>query len=70
MPELSLVRFAGVAMEVGTATLPAHRSKFSKQIFTQPQLLAVLCLMRYDDWTFRVAETRLAEHSELRKARA
>ena len=37
-------------------------------MFTQPQLLAVLCLMRYEDWTFREAEIRLAEHAELRAA--
>src|SRR2546430_911169 len=36
--------------------------------FTQPQLLVVLCLMRYEDWTFREAETRLREHQELRAA--
>jgi len=24
--------------------------------------------MRYEDWTFRKAEVRLAEHSELRRA--
>lgn len=27
---------------------------------------AALCLMRYEDWTFREAEVRLSEHSELR----
>ena len=37
-------------------------------MFAQPQLLAVLCLMRYEDWTFREAEIRLAEHAELRAA--
>jgi hypothetical protein len=36
--------------------LPAQRAKFSKRQLTQPQLLAVLCLMRYEDWTFREAE--------------
>jgi hypothetical protein len=25
--------------------------------------------MRYEDWTFREAEVRLAEHAELRRAR-
>jgi len=30
-------------------------------------LLPVLCLMRYEDWTFREAEVRLAEHRELRR---
>ena len=28
----------------------------------------ILCLMRYEDWTFREAEVRLQEHVELRKA--
>jgi len=31
-------------------------------------VLAVLCLMRYEDWTFREAEVRLREHHELRAA--
>ena len=68
MAEMGLVRFAGLALEVGQAVLPAQRSKFSKRQFTQPQLLAVLCLMRYEDWTFREAEVRLSEHYELRSA--
>ena len=46
--------------------LPPYRTRFSKHQFTQPQLLAVLCLMRYEDWTFREAEVRLSEHRELR----
>jgi len=48
--------------------LPAYRHKFSKHVFTQPQLLTLLCLMRYEDWTFREVEVRLAEHAALRKA--
>jgi hypothetical protein len=31
-------------------------------------LLAILCLMRYEDWTLREAEVRLNEHRELRQA--
>jgi len=31
-------------------------------------LLAILCLMRYEDWTFREAEVRLGEHRELRQS--
>jgi hypothetical protein len=46
--------------------LPAHRSKFSKNCFTQPQLLAILCLIRYADRAFREAEVRLVEYAELR----
>lgn len=68
MAEIGLVRFAGLALETSEAVLAAHRTKFSKRLFTQPQLLAVLCLMRYEDWTFREAEVRLSEHAELRSA--
>src|ERR1700734_2171761 len=68
MAEIGLVRFARLALDVSEAVLSRHRTKFSKRQFTQPQLLAVLCLMRYEDWTFREAEVRLSEHSELRSA--
>jgi Transposase DDE domain/Transposase domain (DUF772) len=68
MAEIGLVTFATIALQVGQAALSAYRSKFSKHQFTQPQLLAILCLMRYEDWTFREAEVRLAEHTELRTA--
>jgi transposase-like protein DUF772 len=68
MAEVGLVRFARVALGVAEAFLPDYRTKFSKHVFTQPQLLAVLCLMRYEDWTLRKAEVRLAEHSELQSA--
>ena len=68
MAEVGLVLFARVAMEVATAVVPFYRTKFSKRLFTQPQLLVVLCLMRYEDWTFREAEVRLREHAELREA--
>jgi hypothetical protein len=59
---------ARLALDVSQAVLPSQRTKFSKRQFTQPQLLAVLCLMRYEDWTFREAEVRLSEHAELRSA--
>jgi hypothetical protein len=68
MAEAGLVRFARVALEAGEAVLPDYRTKFSKRTFTQPQLLAVVCLMRYEDWTLCKAEVRLAEHGELRSA--
>lgn len=68
MAEIGLLRFARLAYEVGSTVLPAQRTRFSKRLFTQPQLLAVLCLMRFEDWTFREAEVRLSEHRELRAA--
>jgi hypothetical protein len=67
MSEVGLVPFARVALEVSREVVPAYSHPFSPQRFTQPQLLAILCLMRYEDWTFRAAEVRLAEHGELRR---
>jgi len=68
MAEVGLLAFARTALQVGRAVLPPYRTRFSKHQFTQPQLLAILCLMRYEDWTFREAEVRLREHGELRRA--
>lgn len=68
MSEVGLVPFARLALEVSREVVPAYSHPFSPQRFTQPQLLAILCLMRYEDWTFRAAEVRLAEHTELRRA--
>ena len=67
MAEVGLLPFARIALQVSRAVLPRYRSRFSKLQFTQPQLLAILCLMRYEDWTFREAEVRLSEHRELRQ---
>lgn len=68
MAEVGLVRFANVALGIASAVLPLYRTKRSKHIFTQPQLLAALLVMRFEDWTFRETEVRLLEHSELRAA--
>ena len=67
MAEVGLLPFARTALQVSRAVLPRYRTRFSKHQFTQPQLLAILCLMRYEDWTFREAEVRLGEHRELRQ---
>ena len=67
MAEVGLLPFARIALQVSRAVLPRYRSRFSKRQFTQPQLLTILCLMRYEDWTFREAEVRLSEHRELRQ---
>lgn len=68
MAEVGLVPFAQLALQVADRVLPRYRTPFSKHQFTQPQLLAITCLMRYADWTLREAEVRLREHSELRRA--
>jgi len=59
MAEVGLVRFVRLALGVCQGVMPAQRTKFSKRQFPQPQLLAVLCLMRYEDLTVREAEVRL-----------
>jgi len=68
MAEVGLVRCAHVAHEVAETVLPSYRSTYAKHVCTQPSLLAMVCLMRYEDWTFGEAEVRLAEHQELRTA--
>jgi IS5 family transposase len=68
MAEIGLVDFAKCAIAIAKRVMPLYRSKYSKHTFTQPQLLAILCLMRYEDWTFRETEVRLQEHVELRMA--
>src|SRR6202162_784063 len=67
MAEVGLLPFARIAVQVCRAVLPRYRSRFSKHQFTQPQLLAILFMMRYEDWTFRQAEVRLGEYRELRQ---
>ena len=68
MGEVGLLPFARIALQVCRAGLPGYRSGFSKHQIIQPQLLAILGLMRYEDWTFREAEVQLGEHRELRQA--
>jgi hypothetical protein len=46
MAEVGLVKFDTLVLLVGRAALLPYRSKCSKHRFTQPRLLAILCLMR------------------------
>ena len=62
------MQLARLALDVSQSVSPYQRTKFSKRQLTQPQLMAVLCLMRYEDWTFREAEVQLSEHAKLRSA--
>jgi hypothetical protein len=68
MAEVGLLTIARATWEAGRVVSRPYRISFSKHQFTQPQLLAILCLMRYEDWTFREAEVRLREHREPRQA--
>lgn len=65
MTEVDLLPFARLALQNSRAVVPRYRSRFSEHPSTPPQLLAIRCLMRYGDWTFREAEVRLGEHREL-----
>jgi hypothetical protein len=38
MAEIGLVAFASYSLQVSKAVMPVYRSRFSKNIFTQPQL--------------------------------
>jgi hypothetical protein len=42
MAEVGLVAFAQIARQVAEAVVPAYKSKYSKRVFTQPQLLGRL----------------------------
>jgi hypothetical protein len=68
MTQVGLVRLARVAREVAESALPLYSHPRSKRLYTQPQLVAILCLMRYEGWTYREALVRLAEHRELGEA--
>jgi hypothetical protein len=65
MAGVGLLAFVRTAWEAGGVVIPRYRTRFSMHQFTQPQLLATLCMMRYEVWTFREAEVRLGEHSEM-----
>jgi hypothetical protein len=45
MAELVLVQLARVAFDVAQTAVPRYRTRFSKHKFTQPRLLAILCLI-------------------------
>ena len=51
MAEIGLLRFACVARKVAEVAPPRHCRPFSKRIYMQLALLAVLCLMRSEEWT-------------------
>ena len=68
MNKVNLIQFAHLALAVSKAVIPMYRSKYSKHCFTQPQLLAMLCVMRFQNWTFRETQQRLLEQPALRAA--
>ena len=63
--KVGLLPFARVAVKVCRAVLPPFRGRFSKRQFTQPHVRAILCLMRYEDWTSAGAKRVWAKQREL-----
>jgi hypothetical protein len=68
MAAIGFVQFATIALQVGQAALPAYRRKFAQHHYTPPPLLAILCLLRDEEWTSREADVRRAEHAARRAA--
>src|ERR1051326_7312410 len=67
MVEVGLEVLAHSVREMGQAVLRPYRTCFSKHQFASRQRLGILCLMRYEDWTFGEPVARLTEHRELRQ---
>jgi hypothetical protein len=68
MPRQDLVRFARLAHQVASQQLPVYGSKFAPKKFTQPSLLAALCVKEYLKLDYRGLEALLASAAELRTA--
>ena len=68
MPRQDLLQVARLATRLAAHILPAYRSKFSPKKFTQPSLLACLCLKEYLKLDYRGLEALLVSAAELRAA--
>ena len=62
----SALAVARQALAAARAALPAYSSKFSKRIFTQPQLVAVLAVRQFLRTDYRGMEQHLRDWSDLR----
>jgi len=54
LSENELIKFTLVAFEVAEMTLPAYSCEKSKHKYTQPQLMALICLMKRLKLEYRV----------------
>jgi len=48
-----LIKFTFVAFKVAEMSLPAYSCEYSKQIYTQHQLMALICLMKRSRLRYR-----------------
>jgi len=68
MPRQDLLQFARLAYRLAGHVVPPYSSKFAPKKFTQPSLLACLCLKEYLRLDYRGLEALLAGAAELRAA--
>ena len=68
--ERSVVRFARASLAAAHGLLAVYRTPFSKRRFTQPQLLAILCLRSQYEWSLRATELVLRRDREIAAALA
>jgi hypothetical protein len=68
--ERSVVGFTRAALAAAHAVLRVYRTPFSKRRFTQPQLLAILCLRSQYGWSLRATELVLRRDREIAAALA
>ena len=66
--ERSVVQFARAALAAAHGVLRVYRTPFSKRQFTQPQLLAILCLRSQYGWSLRATELLLRRDHEIAAA--
>ncbi|HJY85316.1 MAG TPA: transposase [Candidatus Acidoferrales bacterium] len=66
--ERSVVQFARAALAAAHGVLHAYRTPFSRRQFTQPQLLAILCLKSQYGWSLRATELLLQQDREIAAA--
>jgi len=63
-----LLKFTRICMHLATEHLPPYSSKFSKHIFTQPQLVTLYCLKLKLRATYRELINWLAEMPRVQEA--
>lgn len=63
-----LLRFAEKVYELAKQTVPAYSSKYSKKMFTQHQLIAIICLKVRENKTYEGIIDHLIEEPRIRKA--
>ena len=68
MPRQDLLQFARLASRLAAHVLPPYGSKYSPKKFTQPSLLACLCVKEDLRLDYRGLEALLASAAELRAA--